>query len=128
MDIERFGHTSYVVRAVPAILGSAAVGPLVLELLEELSEWKSTDSLETLIRPILATMACQSAVQAGRTMTLPEISTLLHDWAQENFPMTCPHGRRVAIRHSVEELNTLFARASEKTFSHLISDEPFRTD
>ena len=114
LDIERFGPTSYVVRAVPAILGSTAVGPLVLELLEELSEWKSTDSLETLIRPILATMACQSAVQAGRTMTLPEISTLLHDWAQENFPMTCPHGRRVAIRHSVEELNTLFARASEK--------------
>jgi DNA mismatch repair protein MutL len=114
LDIERFGPSSYVVRAVPAILGSAAVGPLVLELLEELSEWKSTDSLETVIRPILATMACQSAVQAGRTMTLPEISTLLHDWAQENFPMTCPHGRRVAIRHSVEELNTLFARASEK--------------
>jgi len=113
LDIERFGPTSYVVRAVPAILGSITVGPLVLELLEELSEWKSTDSFETLIRPILATMACQSAVQAGRTMTLPEIATLLHDWALESFPMTCPHGRRVAIRHSVEELNTLFARASE---------------
>ncbi len=114
LDIERFGPTSYVVRAVPVILGSATVGPLVLELLEELSEWKSTDSLERVIRPILATMACQSAVQAGRTMTLPEISTLFHDWAQEHFPMTCPHGRRVAIRHSLEELNTLFARASEK--------------
>ncbi len=114
LDIERFGPTSYVVRSVPAILGTVTVGPLVLELLEELAEWKSTNSIDTLIRPILATMACQSAVQAGRTMTLPEISTLLHDWAQENFPMTCPHGRRVAIRHSVEELNTLFARASEK--------------
>ena len=114
LEIERFGPTSYVVRSVPAMLGTVTVGPLVLELLEELSEWKSTDSLERLIRPILATMACQSAVQAGRTMTLPEISTLLHDWAQENFPMTCPHGRRVAIRHSVEELNTLFSRASEK--------------
>jgi len=113
LDIERFGPTSYVVRAIPAILGSITISSLVLELLEELSEWKSTDSLETLIRPILASMACQSAVQAGRTMTLPEISTLLHDWAQENFPMTCPHGRRVAIRHSVEELNTLFDRASE---------------
>jgi DNA mismatch repair protein MutL len=114
LEIERFGPTSYVVRSLPAILGTVTVGPLVLELLEDLSEWKSTDSLERLIRPVLATMACQSAVQAGRTMTLPEISTLLHDWAQENFPMTCPHGRRVAIRHSVEELNTLFARASEK--------------
>jgi len=113
LDIERFGPTSYVVRAIPAILGSITISSLVLELLEELSEWKSTDSLETLIRPILASMACQSAVQAGRTMTLPEISTLLHDWAQEDFPMTCPHGRRVAIRHSLDELNTLFARASE---------------
>jgi DNA mismatch repair protein MutL len=90
------------------------MGPLILELVEELAEWKSTDSFDTLIRPILATMACQRAVQAGRTMTLPEISTLFHDWAHENFPMTCPHGRRVAIRHSVDELNTLFARASEK--------------
>ena len=114
LEIERFGQTSYVVRSVPAILGSVTVGPLVLELLEELSEWRSTDALERLIRPILATMACQSAVQAGRTMTLPEISILLHDWAQEKFPMTCPHGRRVAIRHSVEELNTLFARATEQ--------------
>ncbi len=114
LEIERFGPASYIVRSVPAILGAVTVGPLVLELLEDLSEWKSTDSLEKLIRPILATMACQSAVQAGRSMTLPEISTLLHDWAHENFPMTCPHGRRVAIRHSVDELNTLFARASEK--------------
>ncbi len=114
LEIEPFGTTSYVVRSVPAILGTVTVGPLILELLEELSEWKSTDSLEALIRPVLATMACQSAVQAGRTMTLPEISILLKDWAQENFPMTCPHGRRVAIRHSRDELNTLFARASEK--------------
>ena len=114
LEIEQFGPTAYVVRSVPTILGTVQVGPLVLELLEELSEWKSTDSLERLMQPILATMACQSAVQAGRTMALPEISTLLHDWALANFPMTCPHGRRVAIRHSIEELNTLFARASEK--------------
>ena len=113
VHIERFGPTSFVVRSIPALLGAVAISPLVLELVEELSEWKSTDSIDTLISPILASMACQSAVQAGRTMALPEISTLLHDWAHEHFPMTCPHGRRVAIRHSVDELNTLFARTSE---------------
>lgn len=110
LDVERFGATSYLVRAVPAVLGNVSVGPLVLELVEELSEWQSTDSLEKKIRPILATMACQSAVQAGRPMTQPEIKELLQDWAQENFPMTCPHGRRVAIRHSLEDLHTMFAR------------------
>lgn len=110
LEVERFGTTSYVVRAIPAILGNISTGPLVLELLDELSEWQSTDSLDNTIKPILATMACQSAVQAGRPMTQPEIIILLQDWAQENFPMTCPHGRRVAVRHSLEELHTIFAR------------------
>ncbi|MCA9464154.1 MAG: hypothetical protein KC643_01720, partial [Nitrospira sp.] len=82
----------------------------VMELLEELTEWRSQDSLERTLRPIFATMACQSAVQAGRSMAPPEIQTLLQDWANEQYPLTCPHGRRIAIRHSFEELQTLFAR------------------
>ena len=110
LEIERFGRSAYVVRTVPALLGSVSVGPLVTELLEELTEWRSQDSLERTLRPIFATMACQSAVQAGRSMSQPEIHTLLQDWAQEQYPMTCPHGRRVALRHSIEELQTLFAR------------------
>ncbi|MBA3968103.1 MAG: DNA mismatch repair endonuclease MutL [Nitrospirales bacterium] len=110
LEVERFGNTSYVVRAIPAMLGNISIGSLVLELLDELSEWQSTDALDNTIKPILATMACQSAVQAGRPMTQAEITILLQDWAQENFPMTCPHGRRVAIRHSLGELHTIFAR------------------
>ncbi len=114
LEIEPFGPSSFVIRSVPALLGSVAMGPLILELLDELSEWRSTDALNGLIRPILATMACQSAVQAGRIMTQPEIATLLRDWASEKFPMTCPHGRRVAIRHTFEELHTLFSRTPQK--------------
>lgn len=110
LEIERFGQAAFVVRSVPALLGSISVGPLIVELLEELSEWRSQSSLERTLRPIFATMACQSAVQAGRSMSEPEIQTLLQDWAQEQFPMTCPHGRRIALRHSLEELQTLFAR------------------
>ena len=110
LEIERFGQSTYVVRSVPALLGSVSIGPLVMELLEELTEWRSQDSLERTLRPIFATMACQSAVQAGRSMAPPEIQTLLQDWANEQYPLTCPHGRRIAIRHSFEELQTLFAR------------------
>ena len=112
LDIEPFGQSSYLVRSVPSLLGSISVGSLVVELLDELAEWRSQDSLKNILRPVFATMACQAAVQAGRTMALPEIHTLLQDWAQENYPMTCPHGRRIAIRHSSSELNTLFARPS----------------
>ena len=110
LEIERFGPTAFVVRSIPSLLGSVSVVPLIMELLEELTEWRSQDSLDRALRPIFATMACQSAVQAGRPMSQQEIHTLLQDWAQEQFPMTCPHGRRVALRHSLEELQTLFAR------------------
>lgn len=112
LEIEPFGQSSSLVRSVPSLLGSISVGSLVVELLDELAEWRSHDSLKNILRPVFATMACQGAVQAGRTMSPPEIQTLLQDWAQENYPMTCPHGRRIAIRHSSDELKTLFARPS----------------
>ena len=92
------------------MLGSVSVGALVMELLDELTEWRSQDSLERALRPIFATMACQSALQAGRYISQPEIHTLLQDWAHDRYPMTCPHGRRVALCHSLQELQTLFAR------------------
>lgn len=110
LDIEPFGPSTYLIRAVPSLLGPVSVSGLVAELLEELAEWKSQDSFEKSLRPIFATMACQSAVQAGRRMSLPEIHTLLEDWVREKYPMTCPHGRRTAVRHSQEELHTLFSR------------------
>jgi DNA mismatch repair protein MutL len=110
LDIESFGRSTYLIRAVPSLLGPVSVSGLVVELLEELAEWKSQDSFEKSLRPIFATMACQSAVQAGRSMSLPEIHTLLEDWVREKYPMTCPHGRRTAVRHSLDELHTLFSR------------------
>ena len=111
LEIEQFGQRAFVVRSVPAMLGAISAGPLISQLVEDLSEWKSVDSLEAKIRPLFASMACQSAVQAGRLMTIPEIKELLTDWAREGYPMTCPHGRRVAFRLTFDELNKMFGRA-----------------
>ena len=111
LEIEQFGPHAFVVRSVPAMLGPMSVSSLIHQLIEDLSEWNSADSLEKKIRPIFASMACQSAVQAGRSMTNPEIKELLTDWAREGYPMTCPHGRRIALRLSFDELDKMFGRA-----------------
>ena len=111
LEVEQFGPHSFVVRSVPAMLGSVSVGDLFRELVEDLSEWQSAHSFEEKIRPIFASMACQTAVQAGRPMTSPEIKELLTDWAREGYPMTCPHGRRIAFRLTLEELNKMFGRS-----------------
>jgi len=111
LEIEQFGQNAFVVRSVPAMLGTTGVSHLIHELVEDLSEWHSADSLEAKVRPLFASMACQTAVQAGRPMTGPEIQELLTDWAREGYPMTCPHGRRVAFRLTLDELNKMFGRA-----------------
>ena len=108
--VEPFGADAFVIRAVPAVLGHLDYGSLLEDLVDDLAEWNSVSSLEARVRPILATLACHSAVRAGRDMNLPEIKRLIEDWVGEGLPMTCPHGRRVALRLPMEELARIFGR------------------
>jgi DNA mismatch repair protein MutL len=108
--LELFGPSAVLLRAVPSGLGPVDGTSLVRELLEDLSEWATASSLDARAQPVLATVACKSAVQAGRTMTLPEIEHLVRDWVDEGLMTTCPHGRRTAFRLSSEELDKLFGR------------------
>jgi DNA mismatch repair protein MutL len=108
--IEPFGATAFVLRAVPVGVGPLNGGLLIQDLLEDLTEWDSISSLEARAQPLLASLACRSAVQAGRLMALPEIEQLIRDWVEEGLIMTCPHGRRTAFRLSNDELDKLFGR------------------
>jgi DNA mismatch repair protein MutL len=110
LEMEPFGESTFVMRSVPALLGPMDYAALVQDMVEDLTEWKSLDSIEKRIRPILASMACQGAVQAGRAMAEPEMKLVLEDWVKEGFPMTCPHGRRVTMRFSMDELHKIFRR------------------
>lgn len=108
--MEPFGATAVLLRAIPAGLGPLNGALLVQDLLEDLAEWESASSLEARAQSILATLACKSAVQAGRSMALPEIERLVRDWLDEGLITTCPHGRRTAFRLSADELDKLFGR------------------
>ncbi len=108
--IEPFGVTAFLVRALPTVLGDCDASALVQDLVEDLSLWDAPSSLEAKVRPVMASLACHGAVRAGRTMALPEIKRLIEDWVQEGLIMTCPHGRRVALRLSADELARMFGR------------------
>ncbi|MEX5216116.1 MAG: DNA mismatch repair endonuclease MutL [Nitrospiraceae bacterium] len=109
--VEPFGDRSFAVRTVPAILRMGDVAGVVQGILEDLEEWGATSSFDARMQAMVATLACHSAVRAGRSMALPEIAQLVRDWAQEGMVMTCPHGRRVALRLPFDDLNRLFGRS-----------------
>lgn len=111
LAIERFGGASFLIRAAPSDLRGAAYRALLDDIVDDLSQWNRLASLEARIQPILASLACHAAVRAGRSMDLPEIKQLIEDWAHAGYPTTCPHGRRIALRLSIEELSRIFGRA-----------------
>lgn len=111
LKIEPFGAQTFVIRAVPALLKPLDYAALVLDLVDDLSQWNTASPLETRLRSLMASLACHGAVRAGRAMELPEIKRLIEDWVEEGLPTTCPHGRRVALRLPEEELARIFGRA-----------------
>lgn len=109
--IESFGQASFLIRAVPASLGPFDYASFVQDLIEDLEEWNSLASWESKVRPVLATLACHTAVRAGRRMEASEMKQLVEDWVREGLPMTCPHGRRTALRLPAHDLAKIFGRS-----------------
>jgi DNA mismatch repair protein MutL len=110
LSIEPFGSGTCLVRALPAILAHVDTEALVYDLIDDLAQWDSLSSLEERVTPIMASLACHGAVRAGRSMALPEIKRLIEEWVEEGRITTCPHGRRVTFRLSIEELARMFNR------------------
>ncbi len=110
LELEPFGKSAVLVRSVPLGVGAINAPAFLQDLLEDLSLWGQASSLEARVRPVLASLACHSAVRAGRSMGLPEIQQLTEDWLAEGKIQTCPHGRRTVFQLTAEELEKLFGR------------------
>lgn len=109
--IESFGPASFLIRAVPASLTQFDYGSFVQDLIEDLEAWNSLTTWDSKVRPVLATLACHTAVRAGRRMDASEMKQLVEDWVKEGMPMTCPHGRRTALRLPAQDLAKIFGRS-----------------
>jgi DNA mismatch repair protein MutL len=110
LELEPFGLSAVLVRSVPLGIGVINAQAFLQDLLDDLSLWGQVSSLEERVRPVLASLACHSAVRAGRSMGLSEIQQLTEDWLAEGKIQTCPHGRRTVFQLTADELEKLFGR------------------
>ena len=110
LELSDMGGNTLAVRAVPAMLGKADVVSLAKDVLCELAQVGSSQTIEEHENHILATMSCHGSVRAGRQLTLPEMNALLRD--MENTPRSnqCNHGRPTWVKLTLKELDALFLR------------------
>jgi len=107
--IEDFGKNSFLVRAVPVVLGKLEQTDLVNEILDDLTREgpeRFVSSRERLARII----ACRSAIKAGTVCTPEQASRLLQQLRKVKNPFSCPHGRPTMVRFSREQMDGMFRR------------------
>ena len=102
--LEPFGTRTYLVRAMPALLYDKDWQAVLREALDSLS---AGDWLENMA----ISMACHSAVRAGKILTDSEMRELVQQLGQSALPHTCPHGRPTLIHLSSRQLEKEFRRS-----------------
>jgi DNA mismatch repair protein MutL len=110
LEIEPFGAGAVMVRALPAVLGTADPRPLLRDIAEELAESEETTALDAKLDAVIARMACHGSIRAGRRMNQAEMNAMLRQMEQVPRAATCSHGRPTFLRLSRAEIETMFGR------------------
>ena len=109
-EAELFGGRTLAVKTAPAGIESAQVGHMLPELLDRFQQEEQTLNLETIRTRIAATIACHAAIKVNMALEQNKMEWLVRELAKTDCPMSCPHGRPVVLRYSVNEIQRAFKR------------------
>lgn len=108
-DFKFYSGRTVVIEGVPADVKPGTEQRILQDILtqyrdyEQEFQWKGRHNLA-------ASYACRSSIKAGDPLTLAEMNALIDQlFACEN-PYTCPHGRPVIIKMTIDDLDTRFGR------------------
>jgi len=110
LEIERFGPTAILVRAVPAPLGKGDLRGLLSDVAAELAELGTSLALRDRLDHVAATMACHGSVRAGRLLSVAEMNALLREMEVTPHSGQCNHGRPTWVKLAHGDIEKLFGR------------------
>ena len=109
-DSEPFGSRTIAVKAAPAGIGPGEIEKLLFEILETSEREYRKLSLDDVRRGLAASIACRAAIKINTRLDQSKMEWLLSRLAATECPMSCPHGRPIALRYSTHEILKSFHR------------------
>ena len=109
-DTEPFGNRTIAVKSAPAGLAAGDVEQALFEILEIAERELRKTSLDDLRRSIAASIACRAAIKINTRLEPEKIAWLLRALAATSCPMSCPHGRPIALRYATRDILKSFHR------------------
>ena len=109
-ETEPFGNRTIAVKAAPAAVGASELEKILFEILEITESELRGASMEDLRRGICASIACRAAIKINMRLDMTKMEWLLRALAATDCPMSCPHGRPIAMHYSTREILKAFHR------------------
>ncbi len=110
LTLEPFGEGAVAVRETPAALGACDARQLVLDILDELADLGSSQTLGARIDAVLSRMACHGSVRSGRALRAEEMNALLREMEATPLSGQCNHGRPTYVELKLSDIEKLFGR------------------
>lgn len=110
LTIEPFGSDAIVVRETPAVLGEVNAKAMIHDILDELADQGSSQTVQARIDAILSRVACHGSVRSGRRMRAEEMNALLREMEATPHSGQCNHGRPTYVELKLTDIERLFGR------------------
>ena len=109
-QVEHFGGSAVLVRAVPAIARDSDCHKLLNEIIDGLEAEDRTVDVDRVRDRIAVSTACHAAIKVNMALSLEKMQWLLDELGRTRIPTNCPHGRPVILRFSLYEIERNFGR------------------
>ncbi|WP_299774169.1 DNA mismatch repair endonuclease MutL [uncultured Tateyamaria sp.] len=110
LGIEAFGGDAVAVRETPAILGEVDAKAMIHDILDELADLGSSQSVQSRVEAILSRVACHGSIRSGRRMRAEEMNALLREMEATPHSGQCNHGRPTYVELRLADIERLFGR------------------
>src|SRR5690242_522502 len=109
-ETEPFGNRTIAVKSAPAGVPAGEVEKILFEILEIAERELRRASLDDVRRSVTASIACRAAIKINMRLEPSKIEWLLRALAATSCPMSCPHGRPIALRYTTRDILKSFHR------------------
>ncbi len=109
-EAEPFGARSVAVKIAPAGVDAGQIEHMLNEIFEQLTREDQAINLEAVRTRIAASIACHAAIKVNMPLEQNKMEWLLGELAKTEHPMSCPHGRPVVLRYSMQDIQKAFKR------------------
>ncbi|MBM3811946.1 MAG: DNA mismatch repair endonuclease MutL [Acidimicrobiia bacterium] len=109
-EVEPYGPRTIAVKAAPADVSLGEIERVLFEILEIADKELRNASFEEVRQQMAASIACRAAIKINTPLDAHKMQWLVDALSACQFPMSCPHGRPIALRYATREILKAFHR------------------